>query len=102
MVNYRKVLQLYFKGVSQRTISASTGHSRNTVSEIVQRAKQLDLKHLDDTMTSVWLGGFLFPEKQAAEKGYAPVDWDWVHKELQKKNITLKLDWKVDTVNEDK
>lgn len=37
MLNYCKVLQLHFEGVSQRTISASTGHSRNTVSEIVQR-----------------------------------------------------------------
>lgn len=91
MLDYRKVLQLYFEGVSQRTVSASTGHSRNTVSEIVRRAKQLDLKQLDATMTSAWLAGFLFPEKQAIEKGYAPVDWERVHKELQKKNVTLAL-----------
>lgn len=31
MVNCRKILELYFEGVSQRTISSSTGHSRNTV-----------------------------------------------------------------------
>lgn len=50
------------------------GTSRNTISEIVQRAKQLDLRQLDGAMTSMWLGGFLFPEKQAIEKGYTPVD----------------------------
>jgi hypothetical protein len=34
---------------------------------------------------------FPFSEKQASEKGYFPVDWEKVHKELQKKNITLAL-----------
>ncbi|MDQ1005332.1 transposase [Neobacillus niacini] len=42
-------------------------------------------------MTNQWLGEFLFPEKQASEKGYLPVDWEKVHKEMQKKNVTLAL-----------
>lgn len=91
MVNCRKILELYFEGISQRTISSSTGHSRNTVSEVVHRAKKLGLESLNDTMTNSWLEAFLFPEKQAIEKGYFPVDWEVVHKELQKKNVTLAL-----------
>ena len=91
MINYRKILELYFEDVSQRTISSSTGHSRNTVSNVVRKAKKLGLESLDDTMTNPWLESFLFPEKQAIEKGYFPVDWEKVHKELQKKNITLAL-----------
>jgi hypothetical protein len=91
MVNCRKILELSFEGVSQRTISSSAGHSRNTVSEVVQRAKKLGVGSLDDTMTNAWLEAFLFPEKQAIEKGYFPVDWEKVHKELQKKNVTLTL-----------
>lgn len=85
MVNCRKILELYFEGVSQRTISSSTGHSRNTVSNVVQRAKKLGVESLNDTMTNPWLEVFLFPEKQAVEKGYFPVDWEKVHKELQKR-----------------
>ncbi|MEN2466991.1 hypothetical protein [Ornithinibacillus sp. JPR2-1] len=46
---------------------------------------------MNDTMTNPWLEAFLFPEKQAIEKGYFPVDWEKVHKELQKKNVTLAL-----------
>jgi transposase len=42
-------------------------------------------------MNNQWLEEFLFPEKLAVVKGYFPVDWEEVHKELQKKNITLKL-----------
>lgn len=91
MINYRKVLELYFEDVSQRTISSSTGHSRNTVFNVVRKAKKLGLEGLDDTMTNRWLESFLFPEKQAIEKGYFPVYWEKVHKELQKKNITLAL-----------
>jgi len=91
MIHYRQILELYLEGISQRTISSSTGHSRNTVSEVVQRSKKHKLELLEDTMTNAWLEGFLFPEKQATEKGYFPVDWEKVHKELQKKNITLAL-----------
>lgn len=91
MVNCRKIFELYFDGVSQRTISSSTGHSRNTVSEVIKRAKKLGLESLSDTMINSWLLAFLFPEKQAIEKGYLPVDWEKVHKELQKKNVTLAL-----------
>jgi transposase len=91
MVNCRRILELYFEGVSQRTISSSTGHSRNTVSEVVHRAKKLGVESLNENMTSPWLEAFLFPEKQASEKGYYPVDWEEVHKELQKKNVTLTL-----------
>ena len=91
MVNYRRILELYFEGVSQRTIGSSTGHSRNTVSDVIQRAKKLGVEDLNDIMTNQWLEVLLFPEKQAIEKGYFPDDWEKVHKELQKKNVTLSL-----------
>lgn len=91
MIHCRRILELYLDGVSQRTISASTGHSRNTVSGVIQRARSHGIQALSDTMTDAWLEAFLFPEKQAVEKGYYPVDWEKVHKELQKKNVTLTL-----------
>lgn len=91
MVNYRKILGMKFDGISQRTISSSTGHSRNTIAEVVQRAKERGLRDLEDAMNNQWLATYLFPEKQAIEKGYCPVDFEWVHKELQKKNVTLTL-----------
>ncbi|MBB6448601.1 DNA-binding transcriptional regulator LsrR (DeoR family) [Geomicrobium halophilum] len=74
MVHCGKILELYFEGVSQRTISSSTGHSRNTVSDVVHRAKKLGVVSSNDTMTNSWLEAFLFPEIQAIEKGYFPVD----------------------------
>ncbi|WP_201786318.1 helix-turn-helix domain-containing protein [Peribacillus muralis] len=52
MVNCREILRYYFEGVSQRTISSSTGHSRNTVSDVVHRVKKLGIESLNDTMTN--------------------------------------------------
>ncbi|MCP1161222.1 MULTISPECIES: IS21 family transposase [Bacillus] len=91
MINYRKILVMGVDGISQRTISSSTGHSRNTVAEVLQRANQKGIKNLEEAMNNEWLETYLFPEKQAVEKGYCPVDFEWVHKELQKKNVTLTL-----------
>lgn len=47
MIDYRKILALSFDGISQRTISASTGHSRNTISDVIQRAKNLRITLLN-------------------------------------------------------
>lgn len=91
MIKYRKILELHFQGLSNRTISSSTGSSRNTVSDVIKRARSKDLAHLTATMSDQWLVETLFPEKQATEKGYHPPDWEWVHKELQKKHMTLTL-----------
>ena len=91
MIQYRRILDLHFKGTSQRTISSSVGHSRQTVSDVVIKANHLGLVELTDEMTNQWLAEFLFPEKEAIAKGYFPVDWEDIHRELQKKNMTLKL-----------
>lgn len=84
-------MELHFKDTTQRTICSSVGHSRQTVSDTIQKAQELGLVELHDEMTNEWLEEFLFPEKQAVAKGYCPINWEEVHRELQKKNVTLKL-----------
>lgn len=91
MIQYRKILELHFNHVSQRTISTSVGSSRNTVSDVIKQAEKLGIDSLTDEMSNRWLEEFLFPEKLAIEKGFFPPDWETIHKELQKKNVTLKL-----------
>lgn len=91
MIQYRKILELDAGGISYRSISSSTGHSRKKISEVVDRAKKSGIDELTEEMTNQWLEDFLFPEKQAIEKGYFPVNLEEIHKELMKKNVTLKL-----------
>lgn len=47
MVNCRKIMYMYSEGFSQRTISSSTGDPRNTVSDVVQRAKKLGVESFE-------------------------------------------------------
>ncbi len=72
MIQYRRILELHLKQTSQRTISSSVGHSRQTVSDVIQKAEKLGLIKLTDDMNNQWLEEFLFPEKLAVAKGYFP------------------------------
>ncbi|WP_245249658.1 hypothetical protein [Vagococcus allomyrinae] len=85
MIQYRKILELYLSNIAQRTISSSTGNARQTVSDVIKQAKMKGLEELTDAMTDQWFEDFLFPEKQALEKGYFPINWDEIHQELMKK-----------------
>lgn len=91
MINYRKILELDAKGVTQRTNAASTGHSRDKIREVIKRAKAKNLTDLTEEMTNHWLEDYLFPEIQAKVQGYHEPDWEYVHKELLKKHVTLRL-----------
>lgn len=91
MIQYRKILELDAKGVTQRTIASSTGHSRDKIREVIKRAKVRELTDLTEEMTNHWLDDYLFPENQSTALGYLHPDWEYIHKELLKKNVTLKL-----------
>ena len=91
MINYHKILEMHLQGISQRTISSSTGHSRDKIREVVNQAKAKGLEELSKEMNNPWLEDYLFPEKNANQRGYYDPDWDYIHKELLKKNVTLKL-----------
>ncbi|MGX0269601.1 DNA-binding Lrp family transcriptional regulator, partial [Enterococcus casseliflavus] len=54
MIQYRKILELHFKKISQRTISTSVGSSRNTVSDVIKRSEQLGIERLTDNMNNRW------------------------------------------------
>lgn len=82
---------MYFIGSPQRTISAATGHSRHTIRDVVNRAIEKDIQELTDEMDDSWLFGYLYPERQVFERGYYPVNWEYINKELMKKNVTLQL-----------
>lgn len=91
MVKYRKILEYHFNGMRQRTIEVAVGSSRHTIRDIVNKAKERGLTELTDEMSDHWLEDFLFPEKRPQARGYFQEDWDYVHKELGKPHMTLRL-----------
>lgn len=56
MVNYRKILEHHFNGMTQRTIEVAVGSSRHTIREIINKAEEKKLEALTDEMTDGWKG----------------------------------------------
>ena len=94
MINYREILRLKSLGYSQRSIASSAKASRNTVSEVLKKAEQLQIVWpLDGDVTNDTLEE-IFSEKQtSSSKDFASIDYDYIHKELSKKGVTLTLLW---------
>ncbi len=93
MTEYREILRLNGMGLSQRSIAASCQCSRNTVSEVLSRARQKGLSwplSLDVAESDLQLA--LFPEKIKTSSRIVP-DCEYMHKEMAKSNVTLSLLW---------
>lgn len=92
MIHYRKILELHDEGISLRGIAASTGNSRQKVTEVIHIAEKKGLVcPLEKEMTDQWIEGFLFPEKSLEASGRQPLNFDYIHEELAKPNMTLSL-----------
>lgn len=92
MIRYRKIIELHEEGISLRGIAANTGNSRQKVTEIISLAKKKGLVcPLEEEMTDKWLEDFLFPEKTLEASGRQPLNFDYIHQELAKPNVTLSL-----------
>lgn len=92
MIHYRKILELHDEGISLRGIAASTGNSRQKVTEILAIAEKKGLVcPLEEEMTDCWIEEFLFPEKALEASGRQPLNFDYIHEELAKPNVTLSL-----------
>ncbi|OXS79303.1 IS21 family transposase [Domibacillus enclensis] len=92
MIRYRKILELQDEGISLRGIAASTGHSRQKVTEVIGLAERKGLVcPLGEEMTDQWIEDFLFPERTLEASGRQPLNFDYIHEELAKPNVTLSL-----------
>ena len=93
MTQYREILRLYQHGISQRSIALSCKCSRNTVSAVLQRAREANLQWPVDEKTDTELEALLFPEKQVQQSTRRMPDYELVSKELNRNGVTLKLLW---------
>lgn len=94
MTNYREILRLKSLGYSQRSIASGAKASRNTVSEVLKKAEQLNISWpLDDDVTNSVLNEMISEKHNSTGKVYAAIDYAYIHKELSKKGVTLTLLW---------
>jgi transposase len=94
MRKIKDVLRLKFEAkLSHERIAAATGISKGAVSKYVQRAQQMCLGWpLAADMDEGQLEALLF-RQNAPRECYAVPDFAYVHRELQRKGVTLQLLW---------
>lgn len=93
MSKEKQILQLIRDGHSQRRIADMLSVSRNTVAKVVRAAQQLHFTAESiDIMEERELHQLLFPEETLIPALVMP-DFLYIHKELLKSGVTLKLLW---------
>jgi transposase len=96
MRKIREVLRLKWEcNLSNRAIARSCSISHSTVGEYIRRAEEAGLSWpLPDDLDEDRLFELLFPKPPDPKSRVIPCpDWSWVHAELRKKSVTLRLLW---------
>lgn len=93
-INVKLIMDLSDGGLSQNEIATSRHFSKSSVSLVLQTAKKLDVtaKDLQD-MSDEEVYHLFFPDKLTADQIYEFPDYDYVHEELKKVGVNLKLLW---------
>lgn len=93
MSKIKEILLLRTKGFSQRKIADTLKVSRNTVAKVVTASESIPLP-LDslEKLSPQEIQNLLFPDESKMPTLKIP-DYDYVHKELMKTGVTLKLLW---------
>ncbi len=93
-INVKLILELDASGMSQNDIVATRHFAKKSVGAVlkIKREKGFrydDLKDMNDDA----LYQLFFPDKLTTEQIYQLPDYDYVHQELRKVGVTLKLLW---------
>lgn len=94
MRKIKEILRLKSLGLSNREISRSINVARSTVSDYLSSAKVAGISWpLDKNVDDSALKEMLFGSKEVKASGKAKPDYEYIHKELKKKGVTLRLLW---------
>lgn len=95
MRKIRDVLRLKLgQGVSERRIAKAVGMARSTVADCLGRARVAGIGWpIADGIDDAELERRLFPAHANASPTRLPPDWSLIHKELQRRSMTLQLVW---------
>ena len=99
MSKEKQILHMLLDGYSQRRIASTLCVSRNTVVKVAKAASDHQLsKDALESMEEMEIHNTLFPEEALLPTLVTP-DFPYIHKELLKSGVTLKLLWQeyVDT-----
>ena len=93
-INVKLILELKASGLSRNQIATTRHMSKHSVSDVINIAREKaityeSVKHLSDDEVY----RMIFPDKFAIETLYEEPDYEYVHQELKRVGVTLKLLW---------
>lgn len=94
MRKIRDAIRLHAEGgLSTNKVAASLGVARSVVQECLRRAKALGLSWpLPEELDDIELERMLYPRPKAQKTPSSP-DWEHVHRELKRADVTRELVW---------
>lgn len=93
MTNYREILRLDSLGLNKSQIAEACGCSRTTVIAVLRQAEAMGISYpLPADVSDKDLASKLHPSSQD-KPVYKMPDYEYVHKEMQRSGVTLKLLW---------
>jgi transposase len=94
MVKIREILRLKSLGIGIRATANSCNCSRNTVRNVLERARIQGLSWpLPEDMDDASLTKLLYPIVSSPNKRKQEPDYEYIHKELKQPNVNLRLLW---------
>lgn len=93
-IKVKIILELHQAGMSRNTIADTRHMSRSSVSDVIRLSKEMSIR-FDDVKDKDEEAVYrmFYPDKHAAESMYNDPDYKYVHSELKKVGVTLKLLW---------
>ena len=93
-IRVKLILELRSAGMSRNVIASTRRFSRNSVSDVFRIADAKGIAYADiKNLSDQEVYRMFYPDKYAVESMYRNPDYEYVHKELKKVGVTLKLLW---------
>lgn len=93
-INVKLILELRKAGLSRNMIAATRHMSKNSVGDVIHIADERGITYDDvSALDEEAVYRMFYPDKHATESLYQQPDYEYVHKELKRVGVTLKLLW---------
>lgn len=93
-IRVKLILELRSTGMSRNLIASTRRMSRNSVSDVFRIADERGVTYQNVmNLSDQEVYRLFYPEKYAIESVYRDPDYEYVHGELKKDGVTLKLLW---------
>ena len=94
-IQVKQILELRAAGLSQNNIAKSRHMSKSSVNDVFQIAQELSISYESiKDMRSEEVYQLFYPDKHASETLFQAPNYEYIHGELSKVGVTLKLLWK--------